>query len=135
MSERRTTTANRADARTRLHAAQAYLEVAELALSDRRAAMPGVAAGVAVLAGIAASDAICAGRLKVIHRGDDHRAAADLLQSATVDGTRLASTLRRLLDVKDEAHYGVTIVDPSKARRAVGWAKVFVARAGEELER
>jgi len=55
-----------------------------------------VAAGLAVLAGIAGSDAICDARLGRIHRGDDHRAAQDLLQQATPDGKKLAAVLGRL---------------------------------------
>ena len=65
--------------------------------------MPGVAAGIAVLAGIAAADAICGVRLREIHRGDDHRAAATLLSRATPDGAKLAATFKRLIDVKDAA--------------------------------
>ena len=97
--------------------------------------MPGVSAGVAVLAGIAAADAVCAKRLQVIHRGDDHRAAAELLSHATPDGHKLAATFKRLIDLKDEAHYGLTLIPPSKARTAVRWARTLVARANEELER
>jgi hypothetical protein len=48
------------------------VEVAELVIEEQgREEMPVVAAGLAVLAGIAASDAICAVRLHEIHRGDD----------------------------------------------------------------
>jgi len=94
-----------------------------------------VAAGLAVLAGIAASDAICCARLRSRHRGDDHRKAADLLETAVPDGAKLSASFARLLDVKDEAHYGVIVVSPRKARNAVGWAASLVARAGDEVER
>lgn len=97
--------------------------------------MPGVAAALAVLAGIAASDALCAHGLGYIHRGDDHRAAGALLRQASPEGARLASTFRRLIDLKDEAHYGVLLVAPRRARDAVRWARTLVDRAGEELER
>ena len=100
-----------------------------------RVEMPGVAAGLAVLAGIAGSDAICARRLGQIHRGEDHRAAAALLEQATPDGKKLASTFLRLVDIKDEAHYGLLIVASHKARSAVRWAHRLVDRAREELER
>lgn len=123
------------DARTRVRSAAAYLEVAELVLGESDSAMPGVAAGLAVLAGIAASDAICARRLQVIHRGDDHRAAAALLRQATPDGKRLAATFQRLLDLKDEAHYGLTLVPNRKARDAVRWSGLLLTRAQEELTR
>jgi hypothetical protein len=97
--------------------------------------MPGVAAGLAVLAGIAGSDAICARRLGLIHRGEDHRGAAAMLKEATPDGKKLANTCLRLIDIKDEAHYGLTLVAPRKARDSVRWARQLVDRAGEELER
>lgn len=132
----RTKTATRADGRARLRTAQAYLEVADLVLDEeKRSEMPGVAAALAVLAGIAASDAICACRLGEIHRGDDHHAAADLLRRATPDGKRLASTFSRLIDLKDQAHYGVTVVPAPTARRAVQWAEKLTDRAREEVER
>ncbi|MBI1376749.1 MAG: hypothetical protein GC157_04600 [Frankiales bacterium] len=97
--------------------------------------MPGVAAGLAVLAGIAASDAICAARLGEIHRGDDHRAAADLLAGAVPDGTKLSATFKRLIDLKDEAHYGVMLIPTQRARHAIRWAATLVSRAQEETER
>ncbi len=97
--------------------------------------MPGVSAGLAVLAGIAASDAICACRLSQIHRGEDHRTAAALLEDATPDGKKLAATFVRLLDLKDEAHYGVLTIAPQRARNAVRWARLLLDRAREELER
>lgn len=97
--------------------------------------MPGVAAGLAVLAGIAASDAICAVRLRRISRGEDHRAAADLLQQATPDGRKLAVTFLRLVDLKDEAHYGLVVVSARRARDSVRWAHALLERAQQELER
>ena len=94
-----------------------------------------VAAGLAVLAGIAASDAICSRRLGVIHRGDDHRAAAELLRQATPDGDKLAATFLRLIDVKDAAHHGVMVVAAGRAGDTVRWAKRLVERAEQEVER
>jgi hypothetical protein len=73
-----------AEAQSRLRTARAYLEVAALVLSERdRDEYLNVSAGLAVLAGIAASDSICCARLRSRHRGDDHRGAADLLRRAT----------------------------------------------------
>jgi hypothetical protein len=123
------------EARQRLKYANAYLEIAELVLEDERSEMPGVAAGPSVLAGIAASDAICALRRGEIHRGESHREASDLLRGATPDGKRLASTLLKLLDIKDEAHYGLIVVPLRKAKDAVRWAGPLMARANEELGR
>jgi len=132
----KTVPADRDAARQRLRTARAYIEVADLVLGERgRVEMPSVAAGLAVLAGIAAADAICAARLQMIHRGQDHRGAVQLLEKATPDGARLASSLRRLLDVKDAAHYGVVVVAHQRARDAVRWAQLLVDRAGAESER
>src|SRR5215475_6506606 len=111
MPAQRTASCSVADAQSRLRTARAYLEVAGLVLDEReRNEYLNVAAGLAVLAGIAASDAICCARLRSVHRGKNHRDAADLLRQATPDGPELARTLLRLLDLKDEAHYGLMIV-------------------------
>jgi hypothetical protein len=118
-----------------LQTAAACVEAAELVLDDGREEFRTVAAQMAVLAGIAASDAICCRRLGKRHRGDDHRRASDLLRAATPSGAKDASTLSKLLDLKDEAHYGVIAVSASRARSAVKWAKMLVARASAELER
>ena len=131
----RTAACGPTDARIRLQTALAYLEVAELVLGERdRDEYLSVSAGLAVLSGIAASDAVCCRRLGRRHRGDDHRGAAELIRQATPDGAQLASTLLRLLDLKDEAHYGVIAVAPRKARDACRWARRLVERAQEVIE-
>jgi hypothetical protein len=110
-SRDRTAPGGPAEARARLLTAEAYLETAERVLDEEGALQfSNVAAGTAVLAGIAASDSICCSRLRKVHRGQDHRGAARLLERATPDGKALASTLSRLLDVKDASHYGTTLV-------------------------
>jgi hypothetical protein len=132
----RTSPCGQPEARVRFGMAKAYLEVAAAALDERsRDEFLNVTAGTAVLAGIAASDAICCLRLGRHHRGDDHRAAAELLKSAVPDGPKLSATLSRLLDVKDAGHYGVSIVSAKRARDAIRWAQILVERAGQELER
>jgi len=115
--------------------ASAYLETAELVVNERRQGFSNVTAGLAVLAGIAASDAICCVRLSRYYRGDDHRRATELLQTATPDGRELAVRLERLLGLKDTAYYGATLVTPANANLAVRWARQLVSRAQEELER
>ena len=136
MSPSRTAQCGTAEAQSRLRTARAYLEVAALVLDERdRDEYLNVSAGLAVLAGIAASDSICCTRLHSRHRGDDHRGAAELLRRATPDGSELAVTLLRLLDLKDEAHYGVMVVAPRKARDAHKWATRLVERAAQEIER
>jgi hypothetical protein len=132
----RMTQCGKQEARVRLGTARAYLEVAVTVLDEQsRDEFLNVAAGLAVLAGIAASDAICCARLRSRPRGDDHRRAADLLKTAVPDGAKLATSFARLLDVKDEAHYGVIVVSSRKARDAVRWAGDLVRRAVDEVER
>lgn len=136
MVSARTATCGRAEAVARLRTALAYLEVAELVLDEpERDEFVSVSAGLSVLAAVAASDSICCARLGKRHRGDDHRGAADLLASAVVDGRALASLLVRLLDVKDQAHYGVEVVASRRARDAARWARRLVERARDEVER
>jgi hypothetical protein len=116
--------------------AHAYLEVAAAVLKERPASeYRNVAAGVAILAGIAASDAICGLRLGRLHRGDDHRGAVDLIRSTTKDGPKLAAQLQRLLTLKDAAHYGMVLISARNATDAMKWAAFLVRRAAEESER
>ncbi|MHB8439976.1 MAG: hypothetical protein ACYDD4_12560 [Acidimicrobiales bacterium] len=117
--------------------AGAYLEVAQevLAEEDKHQEFLNVAAGLAVLVGIAASDALCCLGLRRRNRGDDHRAAAELLEQATTDGKANANIFRRLIDLKDAAHYGVMIVSRTKARQAIRWAEQLLDRAQREFER
>lgn len=131
----RTTPCTRRDARTRLDQANAYLEVAELTVGERGDEWSSVAAGVAVLAGIAAADAIGCVRAGERSRGRDHRQAAVVLESATPDGAALADSLIRLLDVKDQAHDGTRVVSAAQARGSIRRARTLVDRAVEELAR
>jgi hypothetical protein len=123
------------EARQRLNTARAYLESAELILGDERRAFSGVAAGNAVLAGIAAADAICGKGQKKFFRGEDHRQAADLLEAAFFDGQKCKKTFLRLLDMKDAAHYGFEDFSRVNARKAVKLARELVASADDFLQR
>ena len=68
-SSARTVKCGIAEARSRLRTAGAYLEVAALVLNERdRDEYLNVSAGLAVLAGIAASDSVCCARLRARHR-------------------------------------------------------------------
>lgn len=130
----RTAPCTTADARARLRQARAYLSVAEGAQDDEDLdGWPDVAAGCAVLSGIAASDAICCATVGMRPRGQDHRLAVDALHTAIPDGASVSGWLRKLLDLKDASHYGVTFVSPAKARDAVKQARRLVGRADEAL--
>lgn len=82
--------------------------------------------GVAVLAGIAASDAICTAALGRRSSGQDHQGAADLL--AQVDAT-LGSRLRSLVKRKGESHYGDSILTPTQRVQARRDAEALVKEA------
>ncbi|WP_432519928.1 HEPN domain-containing protein [Kineococcus sp. SYSU DK006] len=121
----RTSDCSPSEGRVRLEQARAFLEVAELVLeeSDDGLATPQVAASPAVLCGIAASDAVCCSRLGRRSRGQDHRQAVDLLATVLPDGPAMAKDLRRLLEIKDQAHYAATMVSAPRAEQAVQWAR------------
>lgn len=126
----------RAQARQRLGQARSYLLVSELVISaEDLAAWTNVVAGTAVLAAVAAADAICCATIGERWRGQDHERAADLLEAAVPDGKALAGALRKVLAVKDQSHYGFTFVTPAKARAAFRGAGRLIERATAELER
>ena len=86
-------------------------------------ATPGAAAALAVLAGIAASDAVCCAVLAQRSRGQDHRQAISLLSQIAPDGPAMARDLERLLTIKDDAHYGMLHVSSQRAAAALKQAR------------
>lgn len=108
-----------AEARTRVKIARKYLEMAELAQTEDALEARSVGAGNAVLAGIAASDAICCTRLRRRHRGQDHAGAVPLLRSVEPEGRNLADDLATVLAIKDPAHYGIAFVTEAKLRTTI----------------
>ena len=88
-----------------LSKARAFVEVAELVRADERGSYQSVAGSLAVLAGIAAADAICGQVLKVRSAGRSHDDAVDLLEEVEPDGRALAKHLRDLISVKNRVQY------------------------------
>lgn len=137
----RTADCSSEDARNRLKRAEAFLTVAELVLGERietdadhdEINLSGVAAALAVLAGIAAADAACCHRLGTRSRGQDHAQAVALVKQVIPHGDELANDLDRLLDLKDNSHYGVLGVADAEARRAVEWARRMLKNTGMVL--
>lgn len=130
----RTDTCGPAEARVRMDQALAFLEVAELVGDqDDDLATPNVAASLAVLAGIAASDAVCCAALGTRSRSQDHRQALDLLRQVAAIGEAMARDLGRLLSVKDDAHYGVLHVSGQRVAAALRQARRVVYAAEEYL--
>ena len=68
-----------------------------------------------VHAGIAAADVLCCARLGVHASGQDHAAAAALLDRVN---TELGKDLRRLLGLKTKAGYGATRSGPADRKSA-----------------
>lgn len=117
-----------AECRARRDQARAFLDVAELVLTeDRREAH--LAGALAVLAGIAATDAISGLSLGKWSRGQDHALAVTLLGDVALRDTTLPIKLRRMLADKDAAHYSSTLVTVEKAKTMVRHAAALLAEA------
>lgn len=134
----RTVTCTAADARARLRKAQSFLTGAELALElddDPRLDLPGVAAALAVLAGIAAADAACCAALGERSRGQGHQEAVALVSTVRPHGVQMARDLERLIQKKDNAHYGVISTTAADAQSMLSWAQRLITCAGAVLAR
>ncbi|MBB4662070.1 hypothetical protein [Conexibacter arvalis] len=94
-----------------------------------------VAASLAVLAGIAASDAACCAALGRRSRGQDHRDAEALLGEVVPGGDVAAKRLRRLLNLKDAAQYGFIHVSGAELRAVLRQAEALVDFARRVLLR
>jgi hypothetical protein len=132
----RTQTCSDQDAKTRLAHARKFLEVAELVAGEGDdQEYSSAAAALAVLAGIAASDAACCKALGRRSRGQDHRSAIELVEQVEPDGKDAANALRRLLALKDEAHYGFFDVSGVNLKTALRQTTALVDFAGQVLIR
>jgi len=128
-----------------LKIAKAYLEVAQLTMSEK--ARPEeynynhAAAGIAVLAAIAASDALCCRFLGEMSRGQNHRDAIELLASIRFGegderersrrAKSLAASLATCLDLKDSSHYGWSLLNHSEVKKLVRAATKLVETASD----
>ena len=130
----RTQECTREQALVRLRQAEAALEVADLILDEEDLAMPGMAAALAVISGIAASDAACCSRLGRRSRGADHLLAADLLATVSPGGAQMGKDLRRLVNRKDDAQYGLSFVSRRDAENMVSWARRLLGLAARAVE-
>jgi hypothetical protein len=92
-----------------------------------------VAASLAVLAGIAASDASCCAALGRRSRSQDHRDAEGLLGQLAPGGSDAANQLRRLLDLKDSAQYGFIHVGAQDLRGVLRQARSLIDFAERNL--
>lgn len=127
----RTSPCGRPEAKARLAQAEKFLEVAKLVETetDTIPESASVSASLAVLAGIAASDAACCAALSRRYRGQDHKQAVGLLVEVSPGGPDASKNLDRLLDLKDSAHYGVIHVSSAELKTALRQADSLVAFA------
>lgn len=130
----RTQTCTRPEAKRRLTHAQQFLQVAEIAADDQREdgslEYGNAAAALAVLAGIAATDAICCSSLGRRSRADDHDQAAQLVLQVDRIGTDAAKALRGLIRLKNDAQYGFYNVGQSELTGALRRAQTLIDLAG-----
>ena len=125
-----------ADAIARLRHARKFVEVAELVAGEGDdVEYASQAAALAVLAGIAASDAACCKALGRRSRGSDHRGAATLVEEVSPGGKQAARSLNRLLSLKDDAHYGLSVVGGQALKSALRQANELVSFAEKVLRR
>lgn len=118
---------DRGQARSRRRIAAKYLEVAELIVAEDGAAI-NVCVGISVLAGIAASDAVCLAVTGERYSGADHAAAAELL--GRVDA-KLGAQLGNLVTLKPGSHYGHALLDAKDRTAALRAARALVDAATE----
>jgi hypothetical protein len=105
-----------AEARGRRDQARAYLDVADTVLVESASRYEAqVAAALAVLAAIAAADAICGLKLHQYSRGQDHAQAVKLLEAVDLEDTSLPGKLCRILASKDSVHYSPHLVSATEA--------------------
>lgn len=114
------------DARNRRVIAARYLEVAELAASEEGPGANNVVVGIAVLAGIAASDAVCLVATGSRYAGEDHAEAARTLGRTD---RALGNELAKLVRLKPGAHYGSTFISDDDRVRALRAATKLVEAA------
>ena len=119
-----------AEARARRKQAKAFIDVAEMVLSEPAPQTHShVAAALAVLAAIAATDAICGLRLGHYSRGQDHDNAAALLETVDLPDHTLPTKLRRVLASKDNVRSSPRLISKTDAQALVRQARVLVDAA------
>lgn len=123
--QHRTRPGDRTTARSRRQVAEKYLEAAELIATEDGAAI-NVCVGNAILAGIAAGDAICMAAIGERYAGQDHSAAADFLGRVNQDLGKRLGTLVRL---KAAAHYGDHLLSATDRDLALRQATALVNAA------
>jgi hypothetical protein len=130
-SSGRTSACDQTHARVRLAQAAKFLEVADLVtgVADEAEEYRSVAASLCVLSAIASADAACCVALGKRSRSADHHDAERLLEQVASHGPKAALDLRRLLNLKDQAQYGVIHVSNRELQGALRRAHELLAMA------
>lgn len=131
----RTQVCGNREAQAKLRRAEQFMEVARLIKDEPDPDWASAAAALAVLAGISASDAACCKALGQRSRGQDHHDAEALLELIEPGGKSAANAMRRLINLKDEAHYGFYNVAAQDLRSAITQAQRLIRFAREVLAR
>lgn len=131
----RTQSCGPAEARAKLSRAKRFLETADLIKDELDPDFLSVSAALAVLAGIAASDAACCKALGLRSRGQNHHDAEEFLEQIAPGGKEAANALRRLINLKDEAHYGFYNLSQRSLKSSVNQAQRVVDFADDVLRR
>lgn len=124
------------EAKNRLGHAVKFIEVGEIAAGehDQDPEYASVAVSLAVLAGIAAADAVCCKVLGERSRSQDHHDAEGFLRRVPA-GDKAAKQFQELLALKDEAHYGLFDVSGAELKRALRCARALVEFAEDVFRR
>jgi hypothetical protein len=128
-------TCDKEEARAKLRRAEQFIEVAMMIKDEDDPDWQSAGAALAVLAGISASDAACCYALGHRSRGPDHHDAEAYLIRIEPGGKAAAQALRRLIDLKDEAHYGFHNMSNQNLRSSYTQAEKLISFAGQILSR
>lgn len=123
------------EAQAKLRRAEQFMEVATLIKDEPDPDWASASAALAVLAGIAASDAACCKALGRRSRGQDHHDAEGLLELIEPGGKSAANAMRRLINLKDEAHYGFYNLATQDLKSAFTQAQRLIRFARDVLAR
>lgn len=122
------------EARERVEYAQQQMLLAQAAEPWLTVAEWKASGSAAVLAAIAASDALCCRRLGIRSRDADHRAAVAMISTIEPDGKELARKLNIALEAKDPMHYAADYLTAERHRAVMRAAQYLLERAEDVLE-
>jgi hypothetical protein len=121
---------NRTIASERASYAREQWQLAEVGAPWEQNAQRKASGACAVLAAIAAADAICCARIGRRSRGQDHREGLALLQLVEPNGSTYARDLEVALATKDLMQYGTNLLSPSRHQSLLRATRRLVNAAG-----